>query len=608
MEFNEQIYRAPSLPKISRRNISSSVMRGAQSASTPRLRRSTFSFIKPKITGAQLKSDTIQADALVETNRILVEIQKQLSLDFANRIVEKQQALRASRQRISRERASKKEQAIESIGKFGSNIVKAFDKVAAPAKSIFQRILDFFSIIVTGLIVNNAFNWISKKENREKLAKFFGFLANHWKELLAVFGTYKLLRLVLKIKRFLDLFKRKPPRPPGGGGRGGGGQPGGGPGGGCGPVFSCLSKIGGPAAELLAQQLKKTRTFRPLFIPFGTPRPVAAPTPAQTPTQKPQPKAKPWWQSGLDILDLAADIASIIAIIALLIPALPGDEPLIVPLLGRLGAKYGVKTAAGQAARVGAKNPIKKRVIPKGAPKEEELVRQIKEQLSARGMRTNASTLEDLAYINEVTVDQLIKGFSRTLVRKSLGGTVGGRGPGNVDSVPAMLAPGEEVIRTSAANLFRPLLKDINNNAGRMWLSFSTAVKQLVSSNETMRYSLNILNNNLQTFKQQLDQFVNKEKSKNGGQGGGTFIPKETSSRQAVTNIVMPTTVSRSNLKANRKPPTKMIVPINLPEETIMGNIPPIDGGEATEEPYRDSINMSNPWRKISAEMYGIFV
>ena len=94
-----------------------------------------------------------------------VEIQKQLSLDFANRIVEKQQALRASRQRISRERASRKEQAIESIGKFGSNIVKAFDKVAAPAKSIFQRILDFFSIIVTGLIVNNAFNWISKKEN-----------------------------------------------------------------------------------------------------------------------------------------------------------------------------------------------------------------------------------------------------------------------------------------------------------------------------------------------------------------------------------------------------------------------------------------------------------
>ncbi len=598
-------------------------MRGAQSGTNPRLRRSTFSFIKPSITRATLKSDAIQSDALTETNRILVEIQNQLSLDFANRIVEKQQALRDYKQKISRERASKKEQAIESIGKFGSNIVKAFDKVAAPAKGIFQRILDFFSIIVTGLVVNNAFNWLSKKENREKLAKFFGFLANHWKELLVVFGTYKLLRLVLKIKKILDLFKRKPPRPPGGGGRGGRGPGGGGgPGDGCGPVFSCISKIGGPAAELLAQQLQKTRVFKPLFAP---PRatPMVPPTPVGQPSRQPSNKpkkpaqpGKPWWQNAWGIIDVVADIASIIAIIALLIPALPGDEPLVFPILGRLAARYGVKTVARQgarqAARQGARNPIRKRYSTPStrAPKEEELVRQIKERLSSRGGKTNASSLEELAYINETTVDELVRGFSKTLVKRSQGGTVGGRGPGTVDSVPAMLAPGEEVIRTSAANLFRPLLKDINNNAGRMWLSFSTAVKQLVSSNETMRYSLNVLNNNLQLFKQQLDQFVNKEKDKKlkGGQGGGTFVPKEISPSQAVTNIVMPRSVSRSDLKATRKPPTKMIVPINLPEETIMGNIPAIDGGVATEEPYRESINMSNPWRKISAEMYGIFV
>ena len=590
-------------------------MTGAQIASTPKLKKSVFSFVKPSETRATLKAESTQLEALVETNRILVEIQKQLSLDFANRIVEKRQELRGYKQRVSRERASKKEQAIESIGKFGSNIVKAFDKVAAPAKGIFQRILDFFSIIVTGLVVNNAFNWLSKKENREKLAKFFGFLANHWKELLVVFGTYKLLRLVLKIKKILDLFKRRPPRPPGGGGRGGGGgQPGGGgPGGGCGPVFSCISKIGGSAAELLAQQLQKTRVFRPLFAPPKT-TPMVPPTPVGQPSNKPQKPAqtsKPWWQTGLDIADIAADVATIVAIIALLIPALPGDEPLVLPLLGRLGAKYGIKTAARQGARSAARNPISKR-YPKprtAAPKEEELVRQIKEQLSARGMRTNASTLEELAYINETTVDQLVRGFSKTLIKRSLGGTVGGRGPGNVDSVPAMLAPGEEVIRTSAANLFRPLLKDINNNAGRMWLSFSAAVKQLVSSNETMRYSLNELNNNLQLFKQQLDQFVNKEKDKKlKGSGGGTFKPSELSPGQAVTNIVMPRSVSRSDLKATRKPPTKMIVPINLPEETIVGNMPAIDGGVATEEPYRDSINMSNPWRKISTEMYGIFV
>jgi hypothetical protein len=591
-------------------------MTGAQIASTPKLKKSVFSFVKPSETRATLKAESTQLEALVETNRILVEIQKQLSLDFANRIVEKRQELRGYKQRVSRERASKKEQAIESIGKFGSNIVKAFDKVAAPAKGIFQRILDFFSIIVTGLVVNNAFNWLSKKENREKIATFFKFLSDYWKELLVIFGTYKLLRLVLKIRKILDLFKRRPPRPPGGGGRGGGGPSGGGgpTGGGCGPVFSCIAGIGGATAELLAQQLKKTRTFRPLFAPPVVRSPtITPPSPTGQPTQQPKqkPQGKPWWQSGLDIVDIAADVATIVAIIALLIPALPGDEPLVLPLLGRLGAKYGIKTAARQGARSAARNPISKR-YPKprtAAPKEEELVRQIREQLSARGMRTNASTLEELAYINETTVDQLVRGFGKTLIKRSLGGTVGGRGPGNVDSVPAMLAPGEEVIRTSAANLFRPLLKDINNNAGRMWLSFSTAVKQLVSSNETMRYSLNELNNNLQLFKQQLDQFVNKEKDKKlKGSGGGTFKPSELSPGQAVTNIVMPRSVSRSDLKATRKPPTKMIVPINLPEETIVGNMPAIDGGVATEEPYRDSINMSNPWRKISTEMYGIFV
>lgn len=50
-----------------------------------------------------------------------------------------------------------------------------------------------------------------------------------------------------------------------------------------------------------------------------------------------------------------------------------------------------------------------------------------------------------------------------------------------VDSVKALLAPGEEVIRTSSAMLFRPLLKDINDNAGRLWSNFSLAVNKLGS-------------------------------------------------------------------------------------------------------------------------------
>ena len=64
------------------------------------------------------------------------------------------------------------------------------------------------------------------------------------------------------------------------------------------------------------------------------------------------------------------------------------------------------------------------------------------------------------------------------IIARSQGGTIPGKGPTNVDSVSAILAPGEEVIKTSSANMFRPVLKDINDNAGRMFLSFKSGVEQ----------------------------------------------------------------------------------------------------------------------------------
>ena len=50
-----------------------------------------------------------------------------------------------------------------------------------------------------------------------------------------------------------------------------------------------------------------------------------------------------------------------------------------------------------------------------------------------------------------------------------------------------MLAPGEEVIRTASAMLFRPLLKDINDNAGRLWTAFSMAVNKLLMISKQQR-------------------------------------------------------------------------------------------------------------------------
>ena len=95
MEIN-QTYKAPSIPKISRRNIKSSVFFGAI-ASQLTLKKSSFSFLKPKL--SSISPSDLQApetevkespsifglgQILDQTNKILVDVKKQLSLDFIN--------------------------------------------------------------------------------------------------------------------------------------------------------------------------------------------------------------------------------------------------------------------------------------------------------------------------------------------------------------------------------------------------------------------------------------------------------------------------------------------------------------------------------------------
>ena len=72
-----------------------------------------------------------------------------------------------------------------------------------------------------------------------------------------------------------------------------------------------------------------------------------------------------------------------------------------------------------------------------------------------------------------------------------------------------MLAPGEEVIRASAANMFRPVLKDINSNAGRLFGEFRSGVEQqktdLSLQRDTTEKSIGILSD----FKEFIEGFTN---------------------------------------------------------------------------------------------------
>jgi len=55
------------------------------------------------------------------------------------------------------------------------------------------------SLIGTGILIEEAFRWFSKKENREKISKVFNFLVDNWKILAGIFIGGKILGGILKL-------------------------------------------------------------------------------------------------------------------------------------------------------------------------------------------------------------------------------------------------------------------------------------------------------------------------------------------------------------------------------------------------------------------------
>ena len=579
---NQPFFKAPSVPKLGRRVVSSSVFSGV-SANKPQLQlnKSKFSFFRPAsqpqegqsitetLSGVFSREDSKDKQiysALSETNRILVEIQKQLSLDFASRITEKKQSFASTRSSILKKRALEKERALESIDNDTGIIRSAFDKITAPAKSIFDRIIQFLTTIATGFLVNAAFGWLSKKENREKLAAVFKFIVDHWKWIVGVFIGAKLIGAVLKIiglvrrlKGLVDLIRRAWGKPPSSGGPG---KPGGGPnkpGGGtppgspdfCKGVYACI------AGSVLQYVKLFSKYFSPINIPVAPPvggsarppvpvAPIFRPSPTQPITQPPKPttpQQTPWYNTplaqtlGYGALGLGLGALAAGAFIS------PFEGP-----VGEIGAGSAAATAFGRASGAfrtlsgGGRNIPKRAINPTsttlknipGSPADilrsptltNKFLKFLKQNPSFRRSGSDPSRLksiEDFASFSNTTAENLIKSQFKNFVeylkspagvRLSQGGTVGGKGSGTVDSVPAMLAPGEEVIRTSSANLFRPLLKDINDNAGEMWKSFENAIEIQQQNNARQQQINNQFKESLLKFDTELESLIKQEKNK----------------------------------------------------------------------------------------------
>ena len=211
---NQPSFTAPSLPKMGRSTIASSVISGAGKigSGNPKLKTSKISFqnaggLKTSKIGLQDASSSLKleknsdiAASLEETNTVLVEIQKQLALDFANRIVERKDRISSIKKQRDAQKKMARESSVESpLSKISKKSSGVLNKVMAPTKNIFSKIIDFLSLIGTGILVEEAFKWFSDKENRKNLEKVFTFLTDNWKILAGIFIGGKILGGILKL-------------------------------------------------------------------------------------------------------------------------------------------------------------------------------------------------------------------------------------------------------------------------------------------------------------------------------------------------------------------------------------------------------------------------
>ena len=147
--------------------------------------------IGKKLPGSTEDKDKAKLNTtLEETNRILVEIQKQLAYDFAMRVAEDKQEAEDEKEATSKERFKREETALEkSAKKVVSTVKQATKKIVSPIGNIFEKLLAFIGILGKGILVNAAFEWFQDPENQKKIIKFFNILKENWKLIRNILGV-----------------------------------------------------------------------------------------------------------------------------------------------------------------------------------------------------------------------------------------------------------------------------------------------------------------------------------------------------------------------------------------------------------------------------------
>jgi hypothetical protein len=634
MAFSSQLLKAPSItsrPKLTKTNVSSSIFRGAKSPVG-----SSTTIKIPKGMGYGGKAGTVDPkylqtkttpidQTLVETNNILIEIQRQLAFDYASRIEDEKNAIKSIKAAESKRKFAAKEKSVEGVRKIGGAIGGTVSKIAAPIKGIFDKIKEFFGLILTGIVTNVAFEWLKDEKNRERLGNIFTFIGKAIPYLLAGLLGLKLIKWgtrLFRLGRFLFKLPGRILRVFGVGARassrgaGAAGDTATGRGG----LFrnAAGQRRGRTTSRLMRNGIPQTRSAA--LRGGGGIRRVGV---AQYATDKSvfnkaiqglEVTGKKFGRNFLKVLGAGPGKKTLVrsllkfarpvlkripivgALIDFALSVAMGENPgraafgaIGAALLGTIGTFLGgpIGTFIGGLAGDFAGRQLYDLFFNKSSSKD---VAKEQQESAVKTGKIDSDKVDPAKFNRGGTVPG-------SAIYASNGMTVYGRGSGNVDSVSAMLAPGEEVIRTASARLFRPLLKDINDNAGRLWTAFSMGINKLLM---VSKYQDDV-NKEFSKVIEDQDRYQRNLKTKRlseatGGGMTGIRMPKIAPKAPKVTNVnVVPQSGGGMTF-----------LPMVLPTQKSKPPQIPQMQSPATEAPNISSVNPGNPFMMLTPELYGI--
>jgi len=141
-------------------------------------------------------SDNIEK-SLAETNKILVQIQKELMKSSSLMSGEGQSSKDRKKREKSKAKLNKEESQLEqSSRRIQKSVSEKSNEALAPVKGIFERIMDFVKTIALGIAVNAIFEWLKDPENMEKVKGWFSWIRENWGWAVAAVGAIAILPLV----------------------------------------------------------------------------------------------------------------------------------------------------------------------------------------------------------------------------------------------------------------------------------------------------------------------------------------------------------------------------------------------------------------------------